>query len=644
MENYSAEISKALLLLSKYRANTREVIDNCVYLYDFNDDERIIGLLQTMVDLYRNQIHGYLVPLENKQAEQEIRLHIKDISREILPIVENKVRKLTAEILSLENKIKRYSSKRSELLKEKEKQSDFQVKYVMLNDDFTALVAFRVLETYVLYLEQDFPRQVWKPTLELFKGFWFYMTQMILDGKIQFIEKQLFTGIGKSFSDIMAITFILGHDINDDILKVFGAKDNVAVAMDSVRQIMTSKRYAKVFPYFEQFNGQAEEMFETCRIQDGEMKIRGSKKPRNLLIASKDVKLGGVRAKYLFLDDITQAEDAENITAHKKDIYKYENVWFKRNYGLNNFYVVASGTTYSRYDILSTLKTLFGGEDATQTKINKFTTIAQSDEIINGGISVFVCVPKLDYETDESTCPALYPTDKARKQRDKDKRIFEAMEQQKPLPPETTPFDYCHINTYSSLPTKESVGGKRSDYCKAVLDPARKGKDNLALGILSKSEDIEYLIDCFYKLCPLDFKLPNGQTALEHCCDLIIKHNVTHLLAENNTVSNIKEQILTILARKGYNKCIVIEKYTTQPKPDKINSAQATILNNIAFPEEKLYARSSMMGRFMADVTTWYYGTREHDDAPDCCAMFANEFISGNVKKAGTIEILRRKR
>ena len=133
--------------------------------------------------------------------------------------------------------------------------------------------------------------------------------------------------------------------------------------------LMVSARYAKVFPYYGQFSSEdaeqtANRMFLVRQIKDSGSKLRiaGSSKPVNIRVVSKEKNTNGVRAKYLFLDDIAQLADANNPRAHEKDIFRLTNEWRKRNYNLTDFYIIAGGTTYSVDDILTFLLKENNGE------------------------------------------------------------------------------------------------------------------------------------------------------------------------------------------------------------------------------------------------------------------------------------------
>ena len=591
---------------------------------EFKSDEKVSALLEWLYGVYYQQIHEFLSPKNSLVAELEIRGQIKDIAGKILPAI---VKKMRASGIS----------------------NEYMTKYAGLYDNFYALVAFRSLKHFVLYSEFEKPQneKIWTDTLNVFDGFWYYANKAVLDGDYKFIEKQLPTGYGKTYSDAMLIAFIFGNNINDDVLKVFGASENVSTFTNGLADIMASKFYAKVFPYFAQFECDVDKIFSVKQIKDtgSKLRISGSKRPVNIRVVSKDKSVNGVRAKWLFLDDITQAEDADNVKAHERDIFKLVNSWFKRNYDLRNFFIVVGGTTYSCYDILSWLLEQNNVEDTVVSKINKYTKIGVSDYITSGGKCAFVCVPKLDWETDESTYPSKFPTADARRMRERaidNGRMFEAMEQQRPFPSEDTPFAYGNIATYDELEPKERDGGKRSDYCKASLDLPRTGKNNISLLICSPYNGKHYPVDALYERKPLDYKYEDGSDELDRVCDKIIQHWVTEMVAETNTSSNIKQQLLDRLAKRGWGKTKILEVYSTQNKQEKIWNEQTSIQQNFVFPSRNVFAPNSMMGNAMRDITTWSGKKECSDDAPDCLAMYSKAFVKQNNIYYAKAETFRR--
>ena len=633
-EDYGKILRDFTLTLDKFRKGKKEKVNGTTITYDINNDNAIIKLLSAMSEMYRYQIHEYLVPQESVDGEKKIRQYVKDIICDILPIVETKIRVIS-------NNLAKYgrmsASKRSAVLDEINSLEENRKKYLVLLDDFYALASFRSLKHFALYMEFDKPdsQKVWKHAMGCFESFYFYANSMILDGKVKRITKSFPVGYGKSFSDTVTISFIFGYDINNDVLKVVGNNKLIGDTLTGVIGMMTSNRYAKAFPYYAQFNGNKDMMFEVGKASDGILLIHGSVRPKSLIVVAKDTAVDGVRAKFRFYDDITRSKDKENVPEHEKDWAKYSDQWSKRKYDDALDFEIAGGTRYHTEDFLSRYREHYGEESAVDDKKFKYTKINERTRF------VIISVPKLDYDTDESTYPQKFSTESARLERNRDPRTFAAMEQQQPETPLNSPFYWDNLQTYQSLPLKKCEGGNREDTCMASLDLPRTGANNISLGIYSKCENLYYLIDTYYEKKPLDYILHDGRTELDWICDMIIKHNVTELVVEINTCSDIKRQIMDKLLSRGYANCKVIEKYSVEKKEVKIMTCWTPIINTIVFPARKVFSLSSMTGRFMQDIIAWN-DKAKIDDSIDSVCMFVQEFITKNSASVGKVSTFRR--
>lgn len=633
-EDYSKILRDFTLTLDKFRKGKKEKVNGTTIVYDINNDNAIIKLLSAMSEMYRYQIHEYLVPQESVSAEKQIRQYVKDIICDILPIVETKIRVIS-------NTLAKYgrmsATKRSAILDDIKSLEENRKKYLVLLDDFYALASFRSLKHFALYMEFDKPdsQKVWKHAMGCFESFYFYANSMILDGKVKRITKSFPVGYGKSFSDTVAISFIFGFDINNDVLKVVGNNKLIVDTLTGVVGMMTSNRYAKVFPYYAQFNGNKELMFDIGKASEGILLIHGSVRPKSLIVVAKDTAVDGVRAKFRFYDDITRSKDKENVPEHEKDWAKYSDQWSKRKYDDNLDFEIAGGTRYHTEDFLSRYREHYGEEQAVPDKKFKYTMINEKTKF------VIISVPKLDPVTDESTYPQKFSTESARLERNRDPRTFAAMEQQQPETPLNSPFYWDNLQTYTSLPLKKCEGGNREDTCLASLDLPRTGANNISLGIYSKCENLYYLIDTYYEKKPLDYVMPDGRTELDWVCDMLIRHNVTELVVEINTCSDIKKQIMDKLLARGYANCKVIEKYSVEKKEVKIMTCWTPIINTIVFPARKVFSLSSMTGRFMQDIIAWN-DKAKIDDSIDSVCMFVQEFITKNSMSVGKVSTFRR--
>ena len=633
-EDYGKILRDFTLTLDKFRKGKKEKLNGATIVYDISNDNAIIKLLSAMSEMYRYQIHEYLVPQESVSGEKQIRQYVKDIIFDILPIVETKVRVIS-------NTLAKYgrmsATKRSAVLDDIKSLEENRKKYLVLLDDFYALASFRSLKHFALYMEFDKPdsQKVWKHAMGCFESFYFYANSMILDGKVKRITKSFPVGYGKSFSDTVAISFIFGFDINNDVLKVVGNNKLIVDTLTGVVGMMTSNRYAKVFPYYAQFNGNKELMFDIGKASEGILLIHGSVRPKSLIVVAKDTAVDGVRAKFRFYDDITRSKDKENVPEHEKDWAKYSDQWSKRKYDDNLDFEIAGGTRYHTEDFLSRYREHYGEEQAVPDKKFKYTMINDRTKF------VIISVPKLDPVTDESTYPQKFSTESARLERNRDPRTFAAMEQQQPETPLNSPFYWDNLQTYTSLPLKKCEGGNREDTCLASLDLPRTGANNISLGVYSKCENMYYLIDTYYEKKPLDYIMSDGRTELDWVCDMLIRHNVTELVVEINTCSDIKKQIMDKLLARGYANCKVIEKYSVEKKEVKIMTCWTPIINTIVFPARKVFSLSSMTGRFMQDIIAWN-DKAKIDDSIDSVCMFVQEFITKNSGGVGKVSTFRR--
>lgn len=584
--------------------------------YLLDNHSFVIQVLEDLSKAYRTEIHEYLVPSNLPDKETQIRNHIKDIMTKISPIVDGRISAIKAQYSKLSSK--KNSKNKLEIDCQLENLNHYYFKYLELKDDFTALIAFRHFETYCLYIDQLFENNIFTPAKHLFRGFYYYANSMVLNEDVKFIEKQCFAGAGKSATDCALISFLFGVDIDNDVLKIFGNKDNVAQTMDMILTIMCSKQYAKIFPYYAKFKGEKDSVFSTCKPANGEFKINGSIKSVNLRVRAKGEKTDGVRAKYLFLDDITAADDAEKVEQHKKDIFLYQARWFKRKYDNNKFYIIASGTTYHQEDFLSYLKHIFGSERAKDTQF-KFTSISRSNEIVPNGLSVFCVIYGLD-ERDKSTYEEKFPTAQFLLEREKNYRNFMAMVQQQPQPPLGAPFDYENLPNLYGAEGIPHLQDRSQECCRASLDPARKGKDFHSMPIINSINGRMFLQDCIFEQCPPE-KLPIK------VIDMIEKHHIVHLDIENNTDTTFDVLIKKLLQERGINYCQVTSFYSWKKKDEKISECE-TAIKSIYYPDRDVYSPNSDMGKFMYWLTAYNYETPpKHDDSVDSLANFSQRFI-----------------
>ena len=620
MDNIGEIVRESCVAFSEMRKNAK-------YL---DSDEYVLAASDTLYRVMHSQIHGYLAQLRDNEGESEIRKHIEYVCKFVLPTLRDKLKK-TAALADKVKKEKFTDETKERLLKFQE----IYAAYGKLYEDFYALSAFRNIEHFALYMEWGMPEndKVWKYNLDCFKGFWYYADKMVLDGTVKYLEKQCPTGYGKTFADTVLIAYIFGVDINADILKIVGNPSLITDITTKLVKYMCKPNYAKVFPYYAQFEGDKEKMFDVRREggnnQVAKLLIHGSAKGTSFLLANKDTPVDGGRYKYRFYDDITRSKDKGNINMHEKDIERYQDQWKKRKYDDNNSFEVFSGTTYHIYDFLSTIKRKYGGDTAKQSKINKYTKFNARHK------AVFVSVPKLDWDTDESTYPHKYTTEEARADRLADYNTFMAMDMQEPMPIEGCAFSYDNLLTYKVIPHIEEE--KDEESCWSMLDPARTGANYIAMAICLPIGDKHYLKDCIFEMKPMEKIYPTIIHKIE-------QHHITRLHIECNTDTSLATLLRGMLYERGIDYCNITEVYSYKHKEDKIYDNEAAIKSSIVFPEFGMYAQGSEMGKFMKYLTSFSYTQHNaFDDSIDVISMYAQKFISFK-KRQNSITILNRRR
>lgn len=640
--NHDEEIRESLDILKAFRKSAEL----------FSKEKEVLGLEKQRYALYYAQIHEFLAPQKSAEGEKRIRELVKEVFLMDLPVCEVKIKRFRegldkCEKSGNEKYINNYYA--------------FMQEWMTLYEAFYALVAFRSFEHFAVFMEWDKTTEdkVWKPSLDPYndggytgisKPFFYFFNQMVLEKKIKFISKQMFTGGGKSYSNQFAFAWLLGIDKNTDILDIVGNPSNVLPNTSGTVELMVNPRFAKVFPEYREFfsididvlidelrrkktdNYDADSitnsMFVTCKLNMGELKVTGSSKI-NLRVYSKEKKVNGVRCKFLFLDDICQAEDSASLKAHQEDINRFWKDWFRRQYNNVDFYIVVSGTAYSVNDIMSHLIGYYSKGKMFRTKQNKYTYSSED------GTAIFIKIPKIDDDFDRATYPQKFPYEEAIKLRDLDLNTFLAMEQQTPQNPETSPLCYEKINTYNELPSG------LSEYSYACLDPARTGKNFVTMGIHRIKMEIDkfnvpiekhYFVDCI-------FQLKQMSELYDAICDKVIRHHIINLHIENNTDTSLAYLIEKMLHEKGVLFCEISEVFSKENKEEKIRelvySNEGYFKNQMVYPAFDLYAPSSEIGKFMLYFTSYdYYKKQEYDDSIDEECMYIQKFVAKTKQKS----------
>lgn len=560
-------------------------------------------------------IHNKLAKVKTEENEKAIRYFCKYVVVRILPFL-----KRTIERYNFKMKLKILT----------DEQVQYFGEYLDLEDDYLALASFRSLIHFAEYMERqdDEADKVWTYTMDKTMGsIFYYSNAMILNHTYNSLVKCTPTGYGKSKSDCVIISFILGYDTNANIMKVVGNKSVLDGIAQRVVNMLMSQRYGKVFPEIGKYKG-SKDMFKKYKIADGLFLLKDSDKEFSFACFNKETKISGIRAMYQFFDDITQQEDAENVIKHLDDVRTYQGVWSKREY--NQYLTLRwfTGTMYHREDFLSQMiKHISNGLPLiVDMKTQGKKDWARFVKLSNDKKGVIIRIPKLvDLDLGEDKCWCSFPEKFSKEEALKlyhspiagTKREFYAMEQQNPLPPESLKFDYVYLRTYEKLP-KEILSN--NCVCRLIIDPSRKGKDNYA-GLIFKSIDGKkdwYFVDCFYE------KNKTSKYAIPEICEKGAKHLVDIISFEQNTtdpdllVSLIKNE----LAKTNCKEYTIDDFWSNENKEEKILACSDDIIENIIFPVQNMFYSDSPMGRAMSDIVNYSFSTKNmNDDSIDCCAM-----------------------
>lgn len=579
-------------------------------------------------------IHDKFYKLGTENAEKRVRELVKYVISNLLPFVNNKI----DEFESKANKNKNDE----EILIELDK-------WLELEDDLYALASYRSLMHFANYLERqdDYAHSVWKYNMnDSMGGVFYYANAMILNKSYRNMIKQCPTGYGKSKSDCVIICFILGYDVNAEIMKIVGNPSLVVPITQNIVNMLTTKLFAKVFPIFEKYDCSKNLMFSTCKISSGEFALKESTSSLTFACYNKETKIDGGRFNYQFYDDVTQSDDRENVSAHMRDRGKYTSMWKKRCFDEFSCLRFFTGTAYHREDFISFIRKYLANNRPLipiKTSIKqKWTKFVKQNEDKD---TIYVTVPKLaDLELGEDNCYCTFPQKYSKKEALKmlhssvgARREFMAMEQQQPLPPETLAFDWSYLLQYKELPIE--IVNKQC-YVKAILDPNRKGRDNYACLIFKKpiNDNLKnrwHMVDCYYKSKSTKYALPE-------IIPMLAKHNVDELCFENNTTDDylMEKEIKTQLLSYGLKNIKVSGFFSTKNKEDKISAYRDDIRENIVFPLQGMYYEDSDMGRAMSDIVNYSIGGKNlHDDSIDCCAMLSETETKDNKNTIETFNL-----
>ena len=577
----------------------------------YNDEALLYDFMYDFKGLLYDNIHNVLEPIKHKgDSEKFIRHYCKYIITNILKLCNRKIKILSESVES--------DSSNEDL-------AILLEKWEELEDDYFALASFRSLKHYAYYIERGNRKKVWAKTMPVFEGFFYYANQMILDGKIDLLRASYPPGFGKTYACNLICSFWYGYDNQMTILRITYSDDLCKSFTNQISSILKSKEHKKVFPFF---NKETKDLF----LEDSAYNIWLKGAPNTNFMATTRVgQSTGKRADLIIIDDILKGSiEAYNIDLQNKIVQTYDTDWTTRGDDENQKMILA-GTMWSRFDILNVVQQRDEEEGLLQPDPN-FKYIQKN---VNGK-SIYIGVPALDYDTDESTCPLRYSTEYFRKKRQKmvDKAMFSAVYQQRPEPPEDILFDYKKLHTYNDETYPKSILNGEFD-CRVMIDPNRKGTDYFVCAFFKRTfENFNgkevyskwYLADIICRQKP--YKVIKSDVIQK-----LINNKVSRISVEINTSNELCDLISEDLKANGYLDFETNEVYSTDIKEIKIQNAQQEIIDEIIYPQKGMYDNKSEMGIAMKMLTSYSInqGSKDHDDVPDCIAMFTVEECGESV-------------
>lgn len=570
------------------------------------DEKLLYSFMRDFKALLYDNIYNILeIKKDNPENEKAIRNYCKYIENNLLPLCNKKLDSIKKQLAYAYEK-----EEESTIYILNQRNND----WLELEDDFFAMASLRNLSMFAYYLERGKPLKirVWDKTMPIFESLFHYMQEMIFEGNINLIRASYFPGAGKTYAGNILCAYWFGFDHMMTILRITYSDDLVQSFTGQIKNIMGSDQYKKVFPYF---NKPDKDLYQKNNSDTIWLK---ESQGVNFYARTRDGQSTGKRAKLLIIDDITKGQaEAYNIALHMSIVARYDTDWTSRADD-DDLKVIALGTMWSRFDLLNVIQQrdevngqLRLDDKYSYTKLNVDNT------------SVYINVPALDYETDESTCPQRYSTEFFRTKRRNmaDKSLFNAVYQQSPEEPEELIFGYSRLNTYNEKTfPKEILEGNYE--CRAMVDPNRKAFDYFVILFFKRYEIEERKWSKWY-LCDAICRKRQFKQIKDDILEKIIKNNVSKISVEINTSNELAEWLQEMLEEKGYMDIEYEEEFSVENKEQKIQDQQDNIINECIFPEKNLFSSKSDMGCAMDWLTTYdTSGKNEHDDVPDCCAMF----------------------
>lgn len=468
---------------------------------------------------------------------------------------------------------------------------------------------------WLIYYEWDLPIKVFEPRVKVLDAYIYYLNYMCWNKEDLTLIVNLPSGWAKTYTYAHYCAFRIGTDPDGTFLSICSNDDLVKQMSRTIMNIIMTEQYGEVFENLD-YKKDPKGLF--LKATDSEWKIKGNNKACSYIAKSRDSNTVGFRCYYsTFCDDMYKNPDESlDMNLNRRLLVDYQTVWTERTAKGYPKQFVLAGTIWSPYDLMTQVIEL----EKTKREFIKHPKF-DFTEISKDGKVVIIKVPALN-EYGESNCPEIASTQELLdKKRSISTYLWECNFMQHPIPPDGLPFDYKNLKTYQKVPPNQY------GYTKGAIDCNRRsGKDFFAFGIFQYNDEDWEFIDCMFTQV--------ATTELyDDIVDKIQEHHIVELVIETNANEGLVTAIQERLDRRGISWCVIIEKFNTMPKAQRIDIAKGTAVKRIIYPAKGLFGINTDVGKFMEQLVTYSaIGRNVHDDAPDDIALFCLEIIEERSK------------
>ena len=504
-----------------------------------------------------------------------------------------------------------------------------------------AIAARYSLHHFIEYMYHDKTKKPYEPRKELLAPAVFYVNRGLLNQlnlgldfkdeikppKVVLFStfpssgKTLVANYAAAWIKCLAMVKIRGGGI----LRIGNEDTNVSKNSQAIKDIIKDKLIINVFPELGTFTNADGNYDPFMQNKIDEWFLKGDvEEPRAASFRTSGSATNGIRINLMLeIDDPSRGMvDRKNVSVHQQHIASYNGDWTSRFDNEDEKFVFLLGTRFNNIDIFSHVNTI--AEKKGLIPSTKF----KNTEITLDGSMVII---NIDCETEDghSAFPNLLSDDAMyEKQEALTRQEYFCVYRQRPIPEDGLDFDYSLLNTYSVKYREEQL----SDIGYMAIDPTRRNNaDYLSVPIFKKVIDKEdrfygkyVFICCFFKR-----KSIADETVFNTLVDKIIYNDVRYLYLENNTDTSLGKRIMDALKIKGYNVLNLKEIYNTVNKSERIANEQSNIINNLIFPDERVFPRGTDEGQFMTQFTTYSSEhSNKNDDAVDSLATFTANHLT----------------